>query len=233
MVKHLLVAFLFSLPFANYAQVKDSSNIKSLGISIPVIWNNSEATFYRLGSPMYPSGKATSYGININYSRTIFKNIYGIIGIGYFKQKFGIIRPFTYDSPIQFGWVTDSYRYDNIHLSGGLGYNLQINKVFSIKGSIVYNQFYSFRQKYINHSSIQDPQVKNKFFSTGRAININVGLERSITNKISFSIYASFPFFIHWNKDEIFNDSGYSNDEQQIARNKFSLGTILSCNYHF
>ena len=42
--------------------------------------------FGKLGSPRYPSGKVISYGININHCRTIYKNIFGIIGIGYFKQ---------------------------------------------------------------------------------------------------------------------------------------------------
>lgn len=233
MIKQFLPLFLLILPFTNYAQVKDSSYNRSIGISIPVIWNNSEATFYRLGSPMYPSGKATSYGININYSRTIFKNAYVIVGAGYFKQKFGIIRPFTYNSPVQFGWVTDSYNYDNIHLCGGLGYNLEISKVFSIKGSIIYNQFYSFRQKYINHSPANGPQVNRKNLSIGRAMSINIGFERRISKKISCSINALVPFLIHWNNDEIFSSLGYSNDEQQIARTKSSFGTMISCNYHF
>lgn len=58
----------------------------SIGISIPVIWNNSEATYYQLGSPKYPRGKATSYGLNVDYSHPLYKGIYGKLGVGYFKQ---------------------------------------------------------------------------------------------------------------------------------------------------
>jgi len=232
MVKLRLLALLLSLALTDRAQIKKDS-IKTIGISIPVIWNNSEATFYRLGSPRYPSGKASSYGININCSETIFKSIYGVIGIGYFKQKFGIIRPFNYNSPIQFGWTTESYSYDNISLSAGVGYNFQINKVFSIKSSIFYNQFFSFRQKYINHSPISRPQVNHEMLSTGSTFTLKIGLERSITKRISLGIDALAPFLIRWNNDEIFSNSGYSKDESQIASNKSSFGMMISGNYNF
>jgi len=74
LIKYLLLVFLLSLSLKDYAQA-ENNKIRTIGISIPIIWNNSEATFYRLGSPIDPSGKAISYGININYSGTIFKNI--------------------------------------------------------------------------------------------------------------------------------------------------------------
>ena len=65
--------------------------------------------FGKLGSPRYPSGKVISYGININHCRTIYKNIFGIIGIGYFKQVFGIPRPFEFDDPTNLPLYTKSY----------------------------------------------------------------------------------------------------------------------------
>jgi len=231
MAKQFLIILLLGLYLKGYSQVKQSK-LKMISISIPVIWNNSEATFYRLGSPMYPSGKAISYGININHSRIIYKNLYGIIGIGYFKQKFGIKRPFKYDSPLAFLFFTDSYKYDNAQFYGGVGYKLDISKVFALKGYLTYNQFYSFRQKYTNHSEASD-QINHKFISIGRMINLNIGVEKNITKKISIEFDALLPVSTHWNNDEIFVKYDYSNDTQQIGRTKFSIGTIISCNYHF
>ncbi|MEJ7679958.1 MAG: hypothetical protein WKG06_19285 [Segetibacter sp.] len=152
-----------------------------IGLSIPVIWNHSEATHYVLGSAEYPSGKAISYGINFNFSRTIYKNFYSIIGVGYYKQKFGIIRPFRYESPNDFLFSTDSYTYYNMQLYGGLGYKQHINKVLSVNGSTTYNQFYSYKQEYINHSPVSS-QINHKSMSIGRMINFNIGVEKILKN---------------------------------------------------
>jgi len=226
--------FLFMLSLiVSISAISQTKNTKeSIGISIPVIWNNSEATFYRLGSPMYPHGNAISYGINTNYSRALYKSIYGIIGFGYFKQTFGIIRPFKYDSPIQLGWATNSYSYDNAQLYGGIGYKRSLSKLILINGDITYSQYYSFRQKYINHSP-EPSQVNHKSISLGRMISLSLGGEKKISKRISIGASSIFPVFIHWSKDEIFPNNYYSSDEQQIARNKFSAGIVVSCNYNF
>lgn len=210
----------------------EKHKIKSIGISIPVVWNNSEATYYRLGSPMYPSGKAISYGININHCRTIYKNLFGIVGIGYFKQSFGIIRPFNYDSPNSFGYATDSYSYYNAHLYGGFGYKSTLGRSVALMGKITYNHLYSFRQKYINRSPVPS-QINHNSMSIGRMINLNIGVDRNITKKVSIGLDVQLPISSHWNNDEIFVKYEYSNDAQQIGRNKFSIGTAISCNYNF
>lgn len=206
--------------------------LRTVGISLPIIWNNSEATYYQLGNPKYPKGKGISFGINLNHSRTIYKNLYGVIGIGYFKQTFGIIRPFRYDSQLAFGFSTDSYKYDNIQFYGGLGYKLKATKVLLINGNIIYNQFYSFRQKYINHSPVE-AQINHKFISIGRLLNITIGIERNISKKFSIGVDALIPISTHWNNDEIFYNLGYATDEQQIGRTKSSIGVSVTCNYHF
>jgi hypothetical protein len=230
MIKSFLVALLL---ISYLSAVSQSAKMKSsIGVSIPVIWNNSEATYYQLGSPKYRSGKARSYGLNIGYSHFLYKGIYGKLGVGYFKQSFGIIRPFYYDSPMQFGWATDSYDYDNIQLYGGIGYKRSLSKLILINGNVTYNQYYSFRQKYINHSPVPH-QVNHKSMSLGRMISLNLGGEMKISKRISIGVSSIFPVFIHWDKDEIFANNHYSSDEQQIARNKFSAGIVVSCNYNF
>lgn len=226
--------FLFSLfLILSVSAISQTEKTKgSIGVSIPVIWNNSEATYYQLGSPKYRSGNAISYGLNINYSYPFYKSVYGKIGVGYFKQTFGIIRPFNYDSPIQFGWATNSYNYYNAHLYGGIGYKRAVSKGIFINGNVTYNQYYSFRQKYINGSPVSS-QVNHKSIGIGRMVNFNIGVKRNIAQKISFGVDAILPVSTHWNSDEIFINNGYSTNEQQIARNKFSIGAAISCYYHF
>ncbi|MEJ7681671.1 MAG: hypothetical protein WKG06_28265 [Segetibacter sp.] len=109
---------------------------------------------------------------------------------------------------------------------GGLGYKRPINKIFSINGSTTYNQFHSFKQKYINHSPVSD-QINHKSMSIGRMINLNIGVEKNI-EKISVGLNAILPISIQWNNDEVFYE-----ETQQIARNKFSIGTIFSVNHSF
>lgn len=207
-------------------------NSANIGISIPVIWNNAEATYYQLGSPKYPSGKATSYGINVNFNWPLYKGIYGKIGIGYFKQNFGIKRPFLYESPVYLLYSTDSYHYDNAQIYGGIGYKWNISNFTFLNGYVIYNQYYSIRQKYVNLSPVSS-QVSHKSISLGRIANIELGAGRRISEKVSVAANIVFPFYIHWNNDEIFINNYYSNDEQQIARNRFSLGAVFSCYYNF
>lgn len=235
-MKHLfIIRFILPVTFLFFslrgvAQINDLNN--SIGISIPVIWNNSEATYYRLGSPKYPSGNGLSYGLNVNYSFFFYKGIYAKIGAGYFRQTFGIIRPFFYASPIQFGWATNSYSYDNVQLFGGIGYKEAVSKVISINGAAIYSQYYSFRQKYINHSPVSY-QMNHKSITIGRVISLDIGAERKISKCISVAVDLIIPVYNHWNNDEIFAYYGYSDDAQQIARNRFSLGAAFSCYYNF
>ena len=231
MTKKFCFIILTAFPLISFSQI-NKVKTRSIGISIPVIWNNSEATYYRLGSPDYPSGNSVSYGLNINYSQSFYKGIYGKIGVGYFKQTFGIIRPFNYSSPIQILYSTNPYHYDNVHLYGGIGYKRAVSKVILINGNVTYSQYYSYRQKYIIHSTVSS-QVNHKTITIGRVISLNIGAEREFSKRISIAVDIIFPVSTHWNKDEIFINNGYSKDEQQIARNKFSSGVDFSCYYNF
>lgn len=230
-MKETLLMALFFISFLKVDAQTDNMK-SSIGVSIPLIWNNSEASYYLLGTPKYPSGKAISYGININYNQLFFKGIYGKIGAGHFKQKFAITRPFNYLNAIQFGWATESYSYDNVHVYGGIFCKMTISDKTNINGGVTYNQYYSFRQKYKNASPVPH-QVNHKSISLGSSANLEIGAERKISKKVSVAANIVFPVYTHWNNDEIFIYYGYSDDTQQIARNKFSTGIIISCNYNF
>lgn len=221
-----------TLPVKAFPQVK-KDNLKAIGISIPIIWNNSETIQSSLGSNNYQSGKAFSYGININHSRTIYKNVYGVIGLGYFKQVFGIKRPFDFNSPTDLLFSTESYFYDNAHLYGGIGYKLTVGKAFVINGQMTYNHYFSYSQKYIVNKEYQTWQINKKTTSIGYMINMNAGIEKNINRAISIGLDVTLPILTHWNNDEMFFKNNYYDHAQQIGRNKFSIGTIISCNYHF
>lgn len=121
MKKQILLAALSILYIQGYSQT-EKKRLNTIGISLPVIWNNSEAVYYILGNLKTPNGKSKSNGLNINYSRVVYKNFFLTTGVGLFRQRFNIARPFTFDTPIQFGFFTQKYCYDNIKISGGIGY---------------------------------------------------------------------------------------------------------------
>ena len=232
MLKQLLFLFMFAITLKGYTQT-EKYKISSIAISIPIILNNSEATYYSLGRPQYPKGKGTSYGLNISYSRSIYKNLFAVFGVGYIKQAFGIERPFQFESPFQLLYYTQSYYYNSIQPYAGIGYLKKLNKSLFVKGEISYNWLNSFSQKYMLNKEYKTGQVNKKAMSIGRVINFNIGAEKSITKKISIGIQALIPVSTHWNNDEIFYKYDYSDDTQQIARNKFSLGINVPISYHF
>lgn len=230
----LLISFVGYIDL--FAQKNKSNSLNNqLGISIPVIWNNSEATFYQLGSPKYSSGNAISHGINLNYSRDVYKNFFGIIGMGYFKQLFNIKRPFDYKTsdgtkPLVY---TKYYFYNNIYWLVGVGYQREFSKNFYIKGTISYNSYSSYSQRYAQEYSPGINEIYKKSLSIGSSINLNMVVEKNITNRISVGPGVVLPIYTKWNNDEIFIKNYYSSEEQQIARNKLSVGIVVSCNYHF
>lgn len=229
MKKEIVTFFLFFITTTVYSQIKNEK-FRTIGISIPMILNSSEAKFFRLGSLIYTSGKALSYGININHSRALSKNFYVIVGVGYFKQRFYLTRPFNYFSPIQFGWPTKSYEYDNVHLYAGLGYKVPVSKKIFFTGNITYNSYHSFRQKYYNKSPV-DAQINHKYMTIGRTLNLDAGVCKSITQLISIRLGVILPVYTHWNDDEIFKQD-YAG-ANKIGSNKFTVGANIAINYHF
>ncbi len=232
MKKIFLTILLSCITIAVFCQTK-SQKIKTIGVSIPVIWNNSEATFYQLGSKKTPTGKAVSYGININHSRTVYKNLYGSVGVGYFRQIFSIRRPFNFDSPYNLAYYTESYNYSTIYLNASLGYLIKINSKNSLNTGIQYNQFFSLWQKYIVNKEYKTWQKNHQLFSLGNIIIASLGMEKNITPNISIGLNCLVPFSTRWNNDEIFINSSWGTDSQQIGRTKSSIGASITCNYHF
>ena len=105
--------------------------------------------------------------------------------------------------------------------------------MFFLNGNVTYNEYHSFRQKYFINKENDIGQINKKLFSLGEQVNFDFGITENITKNISLSTNFIVPIYTHWNNDKIFINNYYSSEEQQIARNKFSAGIVVSCNYNF
>lgn len=206
------------LVLGSNAQTKTGKN--AIGISIPVIWNSSYA---RVGSSGKPSGNAISYGINLNYSRTIVDKIYGITSIGYLRQNFGLPRFYKLPGVTnEVGTITKP-TYDNIHFRLGVGFRHILEESVSVSGSVDYNELYSFKQFY-NPSA---GEVTHESMTLGNSVNLNLGINKKLAPKFSIGADAVFPVIVNWKNDKNFKE------DSQIARNKFSAGIEISGKFHF
>lgn len=120
---------------------------EQIGIDVPVIRNDTEIfNVYSGARASYISGKAVSYGVNVHYSRFVWKGAFVTGGLGYFNQNFGIERPFNFNGDsTKYGYHTRRYCYTNIGLVIGLGYDLRLLKIFGIRGRLLFNDLFSMR----------------------------------------------------------------------------------------
>lgn len=232
----LSAVLLFFLSTGSTAQPANEK-LNSIGISIPVTWNNSEGVYYSLGKRKTPAGKAVSYGITLSYNRIFFKKIYGAFSLGYLKQQFDIDRPFKFDDPTLLLFFSKDYQYDNIVVSGGIGRDFHLYKGFAAKLEANYSLINSFRQKYtpkiLSNASYQSHQVNHKKALIGHCADIRAGLVQTLGKRFSVTAAALFPLSVKWKNDDTFFEYDYANDTQIIAYTKSSFGVQLSCNYHF
>jgi hypothetical protein len=233
MKQSILLIILLFLTLAIKAQ---SKNINSVGVSLPIIWNNSYGVFYALGTRKEPEGKSKSMGVNINYNKTIYKSFFGILGIGYLNQNFKIKRPFEFDDPTNLLFSTKSYSYKSINFAIGAGYLANLNKKFLLKNSIIFSQISSYKQNYIpqflSNSSIQNSQTNTEFINIGNMLNIEVQLAYKLSNKFSLGFGVNLPIIVKWKNDNMFFEYDFSNDSQIIAYNKSSIGSLITINYN-
>jgi hypothetical protein len=233
------LALLFILSFNFCFSQSKEGNKNILGVSVPLILNNSNGVYYSLGNRNAPIGKALSYGINFNYTRTIYKGWFASIGAGYFKQSFSINRPFNFsgDTLTNLLYSTKRYNYHCLALNAGLGYSYTLNSNLKLNGMASFNLFNSFKQKYTpsGYSGFEHDksQINKKNLQVGFIVNISPGVEYSVSNRVSIGADIIIPVITKWENDKIFIESPFGNDSQKIAENRFSIGTMLSCKYHF
>jgi hypothetical protein len=236
-IKILTLLFILPCNFC-FSQTKNEKK-NTVSVSVPLLLNNSNGVFYSLGNRRAPKGKAISYGINFNYTRKMYKNWFASVGVGYFKQLFNIRRPFDFDGDTitNLLYSTKKYNYHCLALNTGLGYSYTLNNKFKLNGIATFNSLSSFRQVYNPNGQsplISSPnQVNKKYFTIGYNINISPGVEYLLSQKISVGADIVLPIITKWENDDIFIESAFGDDSRKIAENKFSIGTTLSCKYHF
>jgi hypothetical protein len=230
MKKILLVLFLL-IPYA--ICFSQSKNKGGIGVSIPVIWNNSEATYYQASGPRTPSGSAISFGTTLEYNKKISKKIFVEIGIGFYRQLFGIKRPFYYVTPDSTKPIiyTTHYFYDNLHFLIGCGYYKKVWNNSEIQTKMIFNIYNSFRQRYAQTYFPGINEVYKKSLNIGGDIMYCLGLEKHFGKKISLGGTLNVPIYTFWKSDPLFYNLGYSATETRIAKNRFSMGLSLTVYY--
>jgi hypothetical protein len=229
MQKFIVLVVLLSSTMVLNAQKK---TVNTLGISVPIIWNKSYGVFYALGTRKEPEGKSKSMGVNINYNRTIYKNIFGIVGIGYLKQNFKIARPFEFDSPTNLLYSSQSYSYSSVQFDLGLGILINLNGKFKLVPKVKYSHLNSYKQKYIVYKDLGTEQTNKLNFSLGNILQSSLEFDYKISKQFSLGVGILVPLSIKWKNDNIFFEYDYSNDSQIIAYNKFSIGSLITINYN-
>lgn len=233
----LTLIFILSFNFC-FSQIKNGKK-NIIGVSIPLLLNNSNGVYYSLGNRREPTGKAISYGINFNYTRKIYKSWFTSMGVGYFRQSFNIIRPFDFsgDTVTNLLYSTKKYNYYCLALNAGLGYSYRLNSKYKLNGMASFNLLNSFKQTYDPNGQgplIPKPnQTNKKSLQIGYMMTISSGIEYLISKKVSIGADVVVPVITKWKNDKIFIESLFGNDSQKIAENRFSIGTTLSCKYHF
>jgi hypothetical protein len=221
---NLLTACTFLSLFV-VAQKKAGPN--QLGFSLPVIRNNTSIT-NDYGLVRTFEGAALSYGLNLHYSRKIYKGLSLRSGIGYFRQKFGVQRPFNYDDFTNLLFYTKHYHYDNIHWLLGLGYEYRLSSKYALTGDLTYNGLYAYRGTFTPDFQGRKPQVVKNDFSFGRMVNIGLGLNRTLCRRFSVGAGILLPVYTQWRKDNIF----WENDHDFYASIS-NIGMNISFNHHF
>lgn len=234
--KCLLFLLLFNM--SGQITFSQSQNEKGrIGISIPVVYNYSTGVYYQTGNRKTPGGSAFSYGLNLNYIHPVDKSIFIKAGIGFFKQNFGIERPFYFEDPTALPFFTKKYSYANIYWHTGIGVKRKFGYKTRTEVIVSYMSLHSIKQyytpTYLSFYSPRNRLTAARSFRLGYNINIEFGATRDVSEKISLGSHLFFPFMDHWNMDPIFVNTYYSPDQQKIAKNIFSAGLSFSAYYHF
>ena len=234
-MRKLFIFMLFSFLHFNSFSQKESKN--SFVFSIPLIFNKTQVVYYQLGTMKISQGDGLGFGINMIYNRILYKNIYGSFGLGYFNQRFLISRPFKFNDPTKLLFFTENYSYDNISICAGIGYRFQLKKGLNSKFEIFYNQLYSYRQEYIPETlsmySFQQSQINNKQMIIGNFFDLRIGIEKLLNKNFAIGIAGTTPLHTTWEDDQVFINFENSKNEQKIAFNKFTIGTIISVKHFF
>lgn len=215
-----------------------------MAISPVLVWNKTTVfDIYSGARAANKTGNAVSTGININYSRTIYKNLFVKIGAGYLKQKFGIKRGFDFEETrfvTRLFYTTKYYAYDCLNYFGGIGYNKSFSKINSkilpnnseIRLIAIYNFFNTYKQEF-KHDFNNDlfgnlnPQIRIENYYLGNSLVLEAGIYRPIGKQFKVGLDILFPVYNKWRKDKIFKE-----DMNEFYGSGFSMGSSINFIYH-
>jgi hypothetical protein len=208
-------------------------------------WIYNKTTIYDIYSgarARNETGTAISNGVNLNYSRTVYKNFYAKIGFGYFKQKFGVHRGFDYEETVtitRLFYSTEYYSYHTLNYFGGIGYNKILSKSKSkilpknsgFRLLAAYNFFNTYKQEF-KHSfnSLEgniNPQIRKDNYSFGSSIVLQAGVHRPLYKGFGIGLDILFPIYNRWRKDQIFRE-----DMEEYHGSDLSIGTSIHLTYN-
>ncbi|MCZ8021536.1 MAG: hypothetical protein O9302_07155 [Cyclobacteriaceae bacterium] len=239
-MKIMLLSFLlFTFLDSNSQELFRYQN-RSLSISLPLIfskvkikdnWTPSTAPNYK----EYLGGTAFGHGFDLEYTFhpgfLIKDRHFSVnVGVGYFKQRFNIKRPFNYDSQFEPIYYTDNYLYHSWHWMGGLTYTYSFIN-YTLIANVSYRQLRSFQQEYTPANARSSygfiTQVNRNQFDFGKILSFDVGIRRRLGERFLIGLNIIAPVYTRWRNDSIFND-----DTATFSKPEFSLGTSLNVSYN-
>lgn len=214
-------------------------------ISLSQTWIYNKTTVYDIYSgarARNETGTAISNGVNLNFSRTVYKNFYAKIGIGYFKQKFGIHRGFDFKETVistRLFYNTKYYFYHTLNYFGGIGYSTSLlkdhgkilPKSSGFRFLAVYNIFDTYKQEFKhdftgNFLGNPNPQIRKDNYSLGSSIVLQAGVNRPLHKNFGIGLDVLVPVYNRWRKDKIFKE-----DMEEFHGSDLSIGTSVSLIY--
>lgn len=177
-----------------------------------------------------------SFGVNVNFVRSLHKHLTGKVGIGYYSLGIDKIRQTTPFNIIATGrninyqhpsgllplFATKKYHYDNLSFTLGLAYEKPIAKKVDLLIGGDVNYFYTFSQLY--HITYDDIRYRtNNSRNLGFAANIFFGLLRRFRkDKYYLSPKIVVPIYQQLHGDEAFEEA------QNVTMQKWFNGLGIS-----
>lgn len=226
MKKSIFLCYWFFTSMLCFSQKRNPG--KAIALSVPILWNDTKIfNVYSGARATYLSGKAVSRGINAAYIRPVAHQLALIIGAGYFRQNFGIVRPFSFngDTATKLLYHTKKYSYSNLDIQLGARYNLKVSNRLYLPFSLIHHSLFSFRQKYIpaaySGQQFKNIQIGNRFLFFGQMLNLQAGAGFKISRRLATEAGFTWPFLTRWRKDRIFdeNERGYQHSRRTAGIN--------------
>lgn len=177
-----------------------------------------------------------SFGVNVNFVRSLHKHLTGKVGIGYYSLGIDKIRQTTPFNIIATGrninyrhpsgilplFSTKKYHYDNLSFTLGLAYEKPIAKKVDLLIGGDVNYFCTFSQLY--HITYEDIRYRtNNSRNLGFAANIFLGLLRRFQkDKYYLSPKIVVPIYQQLHGDEAFEE------DQSVTMQKWFNGLGIS-----